>query len=135
MALNRLWRCSQVNLFQMFCLAAVRFTLLVEMLPFVNSNTEFFYQSVREILAKTESGVNRCLRSSSTSDAADVVSGVGEGGRTAPENVTESTDLAKQGQKRTKTRKSLPANAAVQRSEVLVSRMTLLLVLTACRCC
>lgn len=123
----------------MLCLAAVRFVLIVEMLPFVNSKVEFFYQSVREIIAKTENGVNRRLQSSSTAYTAALVASreaVEDGGgcsRTAPQNVTEPDDLAKQGQKWTKTRKSLPVNAAVQKSEV--SRMTLLLVFTACWCC
>lgn len=123
----------------MLCLAAVRFVLIIEMLPFVNSKVEFFYQSVREIIAKTENGVNRCLQSSSTADAAASIASRGAveagGGcsRTAPQNVTELDDLAKQGQKRTKTRKRLPVNAAVQKSEV--SMMTLLLVFTAFWCC
>ncbi|RLN95396.1 hypothetical protein BBJ28_00012193 [Nothophytophthora sp. Chile5] len=51
----------QVNLFQMLCLAAHRFTILLEMLPFVNHDMQFFHESVHEILAKTTKGIHRSL--------------------------------------------------------------------------
>lgn len=51
----------QVNLFQLLCLAASRFAVLVAMLPFVNRDVRYFHRSICEIIGKTEKGINLCV--------------------------------------------------------------------------
>lgn len=53
--------CHQINLFQMLCLMAHRFTLLMEMLPFLNRTMAFFCESALAVLKKTTKGIHRSL--------------------------------------------------------------------------
>ena len=50
-----------VNMFQMLMLAAHRFTVLVEMLPFVNRDMRFFHESIHQILSKMAKTIHRSL--------------------------------------------------------------------------
>ncbi|CAI5722949.1 unnamed protein product [Peronospora destructor] len=50
-----------VNLFQMLIVAAHRFMILVEMLPFVNRDMHFFHECIHQILKKMVKGIRRSL--------------------------------------------------------------------------
>ena len=50
-----------VNLFQMLVVAAHRFIILVEMLPFVNRDMRFFHECIHQILKKTVKSIRRSL--------------------------------------------------------------------------
>ncbi|CAH0491660.1 unnamed protein product [Peronospora farinosa] len=50
-----------VNLFQMLVVAAHRFIVLVEMLPFVNRDMHFFHECIHQILQKMVKGIRRSL--------------------------------------------------------------------------
>ncbi|KAG7390946.1 hypothetical protein PHYBOEH_006816 [Phytophthora boehmeriae] len=50
-----------INLFQMLVVTAHRFTLLIEMLPFVNQDMRFFYECILQILRKATKGIHRSL--------------------------------------------------------------------------
>ncbi|KAE9036345.1 hypothetical protein PR002_g7137 [Phytophthora rubi] len=50
-----------VNLFQMLVVAARRFTILIEMLPFVNRDMHFFHECILRILKKMTKGIHRSL--------------------------------------------------------------------------
>lgn len=95
----------QVNLFQMLCLAAVRFALIVDMLPFVNCNMEFFHRSVHDILAKTANGINRCVH--------NLTATTEESAPPSPRE-TEQSDLLNE----MKRRKHNNATNTVQKQEV-----------------
>uniref|UniRef100_H3H6H1 Telomerase reverse transcriptase n=1 Tax=Phytophthora ramorum TaxID=164328 RepID=H3H6H1_PHYRM len=51
----------RVNLFQMQIVAAHRFTILIEMLPFVNRDMHFFHECIHRILKKMTKGIHRSL--------------------------------------------------------------------------
>ncbi|KAG6947811.1 hypothetical protein JG688_00015395 [Phytophthora aleatoria] len=50
-----------VNLFQMLVVAAHRFTILIEMLPFVNRDMHFFHCCILRILKKMTKGIHHSL--------------------------------------------------------------------------
>ncbi|KAG6612579.1 Telomerase catalytic subunit/reverse transcriptase TERT [Phytophthora cinnamomi] len=56
-----------VNLFQMLVVAAHRFTILVEMMPFVNRDMHFFHECIHRILKKMSKGIHRSLELGSES--------------------------------------------------------------------
>ncbi|KAE9288033.1 hypothetical protein PF001_g20705 [Phytophthora fragariae] len=56
-----------VNLFQMLVVAARRFTILIEMLPFVNRDMHFFHGCILRILKKMTKGIHRSLELASES--------------------------------------------------------------------
>ncbi|KAL4138556.1 hypothetical protein PRIC2_002061 [Phytophthora ramorum] len=51
----------RVNLFQMQIVAAHRFTILIEMLPFVNRDMHFFHECIHRIPKKMTKGIHRSL--------------------------------------------------------------------------
>lgn len=53
-----------VNLFQMLIVAAHRFTILIDMLPFVNHDMHFFRECIHQILKKMVKGIYRSLERS-----------------------------------------------------------------------
>lgn len=57
------------NLFQLLSLAAVRFVLIVDMLPFVSRNAQFFYDSMCDVIGATARGIARCLDVAGASSA------------------------------------------------------------------
>jgi hypothetical protein len=58
-----------VNIFQMLVVAAQRFTLLLEMLPFVNRDMHFFHECIHRILKKMVKGIHRSVELASESEA------------------------------------------------------------------
>lgn len=82
-----------VNLFQMLVVAAHRFTILVEMLPFVNRDMLFFSNSVRRILKKMTKGIHRSLEAASESGQ------MSQAGKSVGGRRKESPKLSYQAQK------------------------------------